>query len=120
MFTWLFGVYWAVVEVLRGSYLWSNGGLFNTAQRRAEELATQDVLSHDGFWAVTWPADCSAGYYGEVIGKSNGGEQLIFDAWLASPGHVAVLLDSVYNAIGYGLARVGDMLYMVIHTALCW
>jgi uncharacterized protein YkwD len=121
MWTDIFGWFWWLIETLRGgAWYWSHGGLFGTAQGRAEQLAAHGALNHDGFWSVTWPADCPHGYYGEVIGRTNGGEELVFDAWLKSPPHSEVLLSQVYNAIGYGLARAGDMVYTVIHTASCW
>lgn len=120
MWTWLFGWFWWLIETLRGAFYYTHGGLFATAQARAEQIASQGTLNHDGFRSVTWPADCPSGYYGEVIGRTTGGEGLVFDGWLTSPGHFAVLMSHVYNAIGYGLVAVGEWLYMVIHTALCW
>ncbi len=120
MWTWLFGWYWWLLEQIRGSWLWDHGGLFATAQGRAEQIAAQGYLSHDGFWGTWWPADCPHGYYGEVIGLTNGDETHVFYGWLNSPGHYEVLMNPVYNAIGYGLTRVGDFIYMVIHMARCW
>lgn len=121
MWTWIFGWFWWLIEQIRGAWYWTHGGLFNTAQRRAEELAARgDLDGHAGFWSVSWPADCPHGYYGEVIGRTNGSEYDVMNLWLQSPSHYAALVNPVYNAIGYGLARAGEMLYMVVHTALCW
>lgn len=118
MWTWLFGWYWWFIEQIRGSWLWSQGPLFNTAQYRAEEISRQTVLSHDGFSNALLPANCSR--MGEVIGKTTGDEMNVFNAWLQSPSHYAILVDQGYNSIGYGLAYAGGWLYMVIHTAWCW
>lgn len=120
MWTWLFGWYWWLLEQIRGLWYYTHGGLFNTAQARAEELAAQGQINHDGFPYVRWPADCPQGYYGEVVGMTNGDENLVFLNWLNSPGHYEVLMNPVYNAIGYGLTRAGEFIYMVIHTARCW
>jgi uncharacterized protein YkwD len=61
-------------------------------------------LLHEGF---------SPGEFGEVLGAGSDPDR-VWQAWLASPPHRAVLTDPSWEAWGYGRAQVGSTTVYVL------
>jgi serine protease len=88
-----------------------NAALTVAASRHAQEMALRGVLSHTG-------ADGSnpgqrltrAGYawrtWGEIIDAGQRTPEEVVAAWMASPGHHAIVVSPAYTEVGIG--RAGD------------
>lgn len=81
--------------------------LMQVAEAHSQDMATRRYLEHAS------PEGVHAGerirlagykwyYWGEVIAGGSASPQAVFDDWMGSPLHKAVLLDGVYEEIGVG------------------
>jgi len=94
---------------------WS--ALNDLATDRADRLAAAGVLSHDVAGGDVGSALDRRGipwsWYGEALGLSRatwGAESArqVYDVWMGSPPHRAILLSAVDNYVGIGIARAAD------------
>ena len=97
---------------------WRGWGVLNDlATERAQRTADTHTLSHaaaggnvgDALNAASIPWS----WYGEALGMtgaslSEAGARQIFDAWIASDPHRAILRSDVNNYVGVGVARADD------------
>ena len=92
--------------------------LARSSQARAVELAQTGVLSHEdgqgrGPGLQLIGQGFSPGEYGEVLGA--GADPVkVWQAWVASPSHKAILADPFWTAWGYGSAPMGNTFVYVI------
>jgi len=93
-----------------------NSNLAAAARDHSEDMGWQDYFSHTGLDGSS-PADrvTAAGYsynrLGENIAAGQPTPEIVVDAWMASPGHKANILDPDFCDIGVGYAYVADSTY---------
>ncbi len=96
--------------------------LMSIARDRAEVMAANDVMSHtepNGQKVFDRIRDAGLGWYaaGEIIAWNNYPMEYSpaesIRAWMASPGHNAIMMSTGYNYVGYGAAEsaTGKMYY---------
>jgi uncharacterized protein YkwD len=80
------------------------------AEHHSKSMAYHDYFSHYLQWeGITWTQNISQHGYppgtwrGEVIAAASGDPKAIFNAWLHSPAHDAVMLSPDANEMGIGL-----------------
>ena len=91
--------------------------LMAIARDRAEVMATNDVMSHtepNGEKVFDRLTDAGLTWYaaGEIIAWNNYPTEYTtaeaIRAWMASPGHRAIILSTGYNYVGFGAAVAAD------------
>lgn len=88
-----------------------NSSLDLAAQAKANDMATRDYWSHttpDGTppWSFVTAENYSYQKLGENLAAGFINDQAVINAWLASPGHRANLLDPSYSDVGFGFANI--------------
>ena len=78
----------------------NNSGLNSTAQACAERMASANSMTHSPY-----PGGGHA--WGENIAEGFGGAVSVFNAWMASPGHRANILNVNYTQMGIGHVSAG-------------
>lgn len=91
------------LKPLRSSYL-----LGQSAQKYAEDLATQNFFSHRGKDGSTLSTRVAATGYsfvatGENIAAGQRTAQIVFQGWMSSDGHRKNILAADYTEVGFGL-----------------
>ncbi|MEJ2225764.1 MAG: CAP domain-containing protein [Syntrophobacterales bacterium] len=99
-----------------------NATLSAVAHSHSVDMATNNFFSHDSFDGTSaFTRINEAGYdgspLGEVIGAGFSDAQSIVDAWMNSPGHQAILLDSSFDRIGVGYYYGPGSSYLYYWTA---
>jgi uncharacterized protein YkwD len=95
--------------------------LENAAQGHSTSMADNDFFSHTGLDGSS-PGDriTAAGYvwsaYGENIAAGYGDAQAAMDAWIASAGHCANLMNARFRQMGAAEASNGDSTYGIYWT----
>lgn len=79
----------------------SNGTLNAGAQACADRMATAGEMTHS-----TYPGGWHT--WGENIAEGYGSSVAVFNAWMASPGHRANILNSSYTQMGIGDVSAGS------------
>lgn len=80
-----------------------DAGLSSIANQRCSEMVASGVMSHDGHQTD------------EIIAQNYSSAQSVVDAWAASPGHYAAMIDPNYTVCGIGCWFEG----MDYHTFWC-
>ncbi len=93
----------AGLKPLRSSYL-----LGKSAQKYAEDLATQNFFSHRGKDGSTLSSRVAATGYdfaaaGENIAAGQRSARIVFEGWMNSDGHRKNILAADYTEVGFGL-----------------
>jgi uncharacterized protein YkwD len=99
-----------------------HGALNITAQDTASYLAERVVLEHpDDASGVGAQRifDALPGVVtgGENVGYASCGGQQLLDAWAASKGHYANIVNPEFDVVGFGYATGGDRGFGVVHFA---
>jgi uncharacterized protein YkwD len=81
--------------------LHSNGTLNTAAQACAERMAASGSMTHSAY-----PGGWNS--WGENIAEGYGSSVSVFNAWMASPGHRANILDASYTQTGIGHVAAGS------------
>jgi uncharacterized protein YkwD len=95
--------------------------LENAAQGHSTSMAENDYFSHTGLDGSS-PGDriSAAGYnwssYGENIAAGYGDAQTVMDAWMASAGHCANLMNDRFTEMGAGTASNPGSTYGIYWT----
>ncbi|MEP6841887.1 MAG: CAP domain-containing protein, partial [Pseudolysinimonas sp.] len=79
----------------------SNGTLNAASQACAERMAASGQMTHS-----TYPGGWRS--WGENIAQGYGSSASVFNAWMASPGHRANILNSSYTQMGLGHVAAGS------------
>lgn len=79
----------------------SNASLNSGAQACAERMASSGQLTHSAY-----PGGWSR--WGENIAEGYGSSVAVFNAWMASPGHRANILEPSYTQMGIGHVSAGS------------
>jgi uncharacterized protein YkwD len=84
-----------------------NPSLSSAARRHSSDIGPQGLCQHNGTdGSSPWDRAAQAGYtgfaMGEVVGCNYPSPSSVVDAWWASPGHHAILIDPAANDIGCG------------------
>lgn len=90
--------------------------LTNSAQAKADDMATKGYFDHDAPDGTTpWYFFDMAGYSyntaGENLALTNMGANAVVDGWFESPSHKANLLSQTFSEVGYGIAYVPSFTY---------
>ena len=86
------------------------------AQRRAEQLASGASFKHDSY-VLDRIETCSYNYcyYGELLGKTTGGPEGIWNEFLASEPHYRLLQQRKWDAVGIGVSQnTGGEVFVVL------
>ncbi|MGW2130840.1 CAP domain-containing protein [Streptomyces coelicoflavus] len=85
----------------------ANSALRELAEDFSEAMATQGFFDHtDPSGATPWDRAAAAGISGlggENIARGQAGAQAVMDAWMASPGHRANILNCDFTTLGVGV-----------------
>lgn len=89
-----------------------NAQLSLAAQRHANDMAAKKYFSHTSKDGTTWINRIKAAGYakpgGENIARGYATPTAVVNAWLASPGHKANIVNCKFKAIGVGWAAAGN------------
>lgn len=83
-----------------------DGRLAASAREHSQELVATGTFEHGQFWKRIEAHGITSGNVGETLGwtsRRSGASSRIVAAWLASPDHRRILLDSDYREIGVGV-----------------
>ncbi len=93
----------------------TTGDLKTAADIRASEMPAN--FSHTRPDGTEWYTVAENAVYGENLGKSRPGQtmtsELLVEAWMESPLHKEVMLDSGYDQISISICRTKDTVYVV-------
>jgi uncharacterized protein YkwD len=98
-----------------------NCNLETAAQGHSTSMADNDFFSHTGLDDSS-PADriTAAGYtwraYGENIAAGYPDEESAMNAWLASPGHCANIMNDIFSEVGAAVATNSASTYGIYWT----
>jgi len=79
----------------------ANASLNTTAQACADRMASSGQMTHSAYTGG-WL------YWGENIAEGYGSSVAVFNAWMASPGHRANILEPSYTQMGIGHVSAGS------------
>jgi uncharacterized protein YkwD len=99
-----------------------NATLSAAAQSHSVDMAINNFFSHDSYDGTSFSdrieeADYYGSPIGEVIGAGFHDAQSVVDAWMNSPDHQAILLDSSFDRIGVGYYYGPGSSYLYYWTA---
>ena len=89
-----------------------NGGLTNMARNWSATMASRGTIWHNPNMAAQAPGNWAR--LGENVGKG-GSVDSLHNAFVASPGHYANMVNAAYDSVGVGVVHSGGTIYVTVN-----